>query len=114
MSDETIEEWAARVAPDGDRAGWGSVRDSIATGRPWTTFGPHTVSLEQCKALETYRDEVAAGLSPAQRGALDGLARQRRAKMPEALGSWGGYANAYFIKTDFGREIARVLEARHG
>jgi hypothetical protein len=116
MSDatESLAAWAARVAPTLDAEGWRTAEKDADDFAPvqwirWTQY--------KARALLAYRDRVAAGLSE----------QMRRELLGEEHGCpWGSTAKALRDRvlarrkgptddhrtdwrTDFGREIARVL-----
>lgn len=114
---ETIEEWAARMAPLLTVDDWRYFR-LVAAGFVFLSIG--AVSADQARALLGRRVEVATSLDPSERRALfmvrDGhrsrrtTTGQRRARQRlDALGLTR--VDHWRVITDFGREIARYLSA---
>lgn len=136
---ETIEEWEARVAPTLDADDWlngnalargGYLRKGVSGGEQ---AGPFTVG--QWRLFLAFRDRVAKGLSKGQRSILSEAAKSHHygRSLWTDVEPWGGErlsAQALLRKgllrcahpggpawnewrvTPFGREIARVQEAR--
>lgn len=111
VSDEWTDEQVARAA------------QKMTTTAQWLLCEEHAKQTEKrlgrmdpdmARRIVAYRDKVAAGLNTCQRRALHGDPYMRRPKMLSALGEWGGFASAYFQPSDFGREVARVLEVNRG
>jgi hypothetical protein len=118
---ESLEAWAAHVAPTLTTAQWDDYRSRVDRGMPGDIE-----SLQAIAALLAHRDRVAAGLSPRMREALPREGTRRdctsntratlralakrglgRAWQPYCVGS--GRSPMAWKLTDFGREIARVL-----
>lgn len=114
---ETIEEWAARVAPTLDADGW----TALNSGRHVTRLaGAHSWPDEQ-RALLAYRNKVAAGLSVEGAGYLAWAAGRDRvsyySKPCLDLGlivPLGPRASDGWCVTNLGREIARHLGVSNG
>ena len=129
--DETLEEWAARVAPTLSTAEWAVIngRGRYEDARALNCAHGYVAAK---RALLAYRDKAAAKSTKAQRAVLEWLSdgqihstREPRSERPseQAIKSasrsrlcktqhvavGGGAYDLRVVRSDFGREIARVL-----
>lgn len=116
---ETIEQWAARVAPTLEACDWRQAEAWITPGgfcpAIYDDGESQASSVEKARALLAYRDKVADGITPAQRDWI--LGSPRRASITATLNACirkgivdrSPRCSWELVFTDFGREIARVL-----
>jgi len=123
MDDETMERWAARMAPEINTRTWRAMRTGRTSwdapdGRTLVdSYGELTI---RARSLLALRDHIASGLDQQWHEFIGreawvpkNDAETEIAEEIEALGLAYRDNNDFTAATDFGREVAHVLEERN-